>query len=74
MLRSINDMLKTMGEALAFANAGEMLTEKQKARMLAPQQKRYSTVSDAMLSQGTLASDEEFATEAVDCTIALCRS
>ena len=72
MLKSINDMLKTMGEALAFANAGEMLTEKQKARVLAPQQKRCSTVSDAMLSQGTLASDEAFATETVDGSVALC--
>lgn len=32
MLKGIKDILKTMGEALTLANAGEMLTEEEKAK------------------------------------------
>jgi len=34
MLKGIKDILKKMGEGLIFADAGEMLADEQKARLL----------------------------------------
>ncbi len=74
MLKSINAILKTMGEALAFANTGEMLSEKQKSNVLSTPQKHTSATSTSSCPPKTIACDEDFAIESVDSTIALCRS
>jgi len=71
MLKNIKDILKTMGEALTFANAGEMLGKKEKGKVLAAQQKHLSTQSDAMPSQKTLTGNQGFAIESIDSPIAL---
>ncbi len=73
MLKGIKDVLKTMGEALAFADAGEMLPGGQKARVLARQKGPCPIASDAVLPRVVLAGDEEFPSSAVEHAIALCR-
>lgn len=73
MLKDIKDILKTMGEALTFADAGEMLTEEQKTEVLAHRKSPYPIIPDAAPPRVVLAGDEEFAPEAVECAIALCR-
>ena len=45
MLDGIKDILKTMGKALTFANAGEMLTNNQKVEVLGRPKKPCSTAS-----------------------------
>ncbi len=74
MLKGIKDILKTMGEALTFADVGEMLTEEQKVEVLAHRKSPFPIAPDAApLTVVVLAGDEEFAPEAVECAIALYR-
>lgn len=72
MLKGVNDILKTMGEALIFADAGEMLTEDQKAAILARSKRLFTTASDALPPRVVLAGDEELLPESVDRAIAMC--
>ena len=73
MLKGIKDILKTMGEALTFADAGEMLTGKQKTELLARHQRPWPISFDAVPPRVVLASDEKFVTAVVERAIALCR-
>ncbi len=73
MLKGIKDILKTMGEALTFADAGEMLTGKQKAELLDRHKGSWPIAPDVVSPRVVLADDEAFTPEAVDHAIALCR-
>jgi len=73
MLKGIKDILKTMGEALTFADAGEMLTEEQKAEVLARHKGPITIAPEATPPRVVLAGDEAFTPEAVERAIALCR-
>ncbi len=73
MLKGIKDILKTMGEALAFADTGEMLTDGQKNEVVARKKGSCLISSDAVLPRVVLAGDEEFSPEAMEQAIALCR-
>ncbi len=73
MLEGIKDILKTMGEALTFAHGGEMLSDDQKAEVLARHKGSWPIAPDAAPPRVVLAGDEAFAPEAVARAIALCR-
>lgn len=73
MLKNIKDIFKTMGEALTFANIGEMLTDDQKSDVLFAQHKEpRRNTPDIVLPRVVLAGDEEFSPETVEHAIALC--
>lgn len=73
MLKGIKGIMNTMGEALTFADAGEMLTAEQKTEMLARHQSRFQIAPDALLPRVVLAGDEELAPASVERAIAMCR-
>ncbi len=73
MLKGIKDMLKTIGEALTFADAGEMLSKEQKAEVLDRHKGPWPIAPNAVLHRVVLAGNEAFAPEAVERAIALCR-
>lgn len=75
MLNTIKDALKTMGEALSFANVGEMLTQKQKAEVLVGPKNSSSIAKDQshLQTRVLLVGDENFSPIAVERAIALCR-
>jgi hypothetical protein len=72
MLQSIKDILRKMGDGLAFANAGELLSGEQKTRVLSRYENAFPAAPDAPPPRVVLAGDEVFAGEAVDRAIALC--
>jgi len=47
MLEGIKNILRKMGEGLSFANAGEMLTAEQKAKVLARDKRPSRTAPEA---------------------------
>jgi len=71
MLQEIRKILKTMGEGLAFADAGEMLTDEQKSEVLSRRKRPSSIVPDAQLPRVVLASDETFSSRVLERAIAL---
>ncbi len=71
MLNGIKNTLKLIGNALAFANAGEMLTEEQKVEILA-QQRSCPVTPEAIPPRVVLASYGEFSSASVNHAIALC--
>jgi len=71
MLKSINETLKIMGEALAFANTGEMLSEKQKNRVLAAQPKQPSITATSTSAQTRVSHNKDFSIEPASSTTTL---
>ncbi|GMR08528.1 MAG: hypothetical protein BMS9Abin26_1533 [Gammaproteobacteria bacterium] len=73
MLKGIRDILKTIGEALTFADAGEMLSEEQKAEILDRHKGPWPIAPNKVPHRVVLAGNEAFSPEAVEHAIALCR-
>ncbi|EGV52699.1 hypothetical protein [Candidatus Endoriftia persephone] len=73
MLKGIKEILKTMGEALTYADAGEMLLAEQKAEVLARSTRFIPGIADTVQPSVVLAGDEVFGPVAVERAIALCR-
>ncbi len=73
MLKGIKDILKAMGDALTFTDAGEMLTEEQKTEVLARHKGPCPIAPDVVPPRLVLAGYEKFSLEAVNHAIALCR-
>lgn len=72
MLKTIKDILRTMGEALSFANAGEMLSDNQKAEVLSRCKDPYPVSLNVAPSRVILVSDEDFTLEGVERAISQC--
>ncbi|GMR21679.1 MAG: hypothetical protein BMS9Abin36_2283 [Gammaproteobacteria bacterium] len=73
MLKGIRDILKTMGEALSFANTGEMIPDEQKAEVMARHKRPFPIAPGAAPPRVVLAGDGELAPESMERAIALCR-
>ncbi|MGD8783566.1 MAG: hypothetical protein PVG75_03970 [Thioalkalispiraceae bacterium] len=69
MLKLIKDVLKQMGDGLAFTYAGEMLDVDQKTETL----DKAETAPGALPDRVVLAGDSEFTPETMQRAIALCR-
>jgi len=72
MLKIIKDILKTMGEGLTFADAGELRPDEEKVEMLARHGGTLSITTDVLPPRVVLASDETFSPETMEHAIALC--
>lgn len=53
MLKGIKDILDTTGEALTFADAGEMLTRREKVKVLARYHKRPRSIELGAVRPGS---------------------
>lgn len=71
-MAGIRSILKTMGEALTLANAGEMLTDSTKAEVLGNFAGSFPQAPDAVFPRVVVASDSGFAADIVEQGIELC--
>ena len=72
-LKALRSMLRTMGEALALADAGEMLSDAGKNAVLGRFQGSYPLVPGAPPPRVVIASDQDFSPGIVEHGIELCR-
>ena len=72
MLKGIKEILNTMGQALVFADAGEMLTDEQKSEVLDQHGEPHPISPNTMFPRVVLASDEAFPLTEVTRAAALC--
>ncbi len=72
MLKDIKDLLKTMGDALTFAGAEELLSEERKVEILARHKGPFPIAPDAVPPGVVLADDEELPSEEMEHAIGPC--
>lgn len=72
LLKTLRNILRTMGEALTLADAGEMLGEASKNAVLGRFQGSYPEAPDAVLPRIIVASDQHFTPGILEQGIELC--